>query len=306
MIAVLMFSLVAAALVYLAGRKDTARDPRLTGLALALLAVFPLLVVFLPKFAVLPVVDARASAGSSAMVGRWIFGIWAVGFSVSLLRLGFAAARVSVWRRRSRWVANEGRVEIRVAEGLKGPVAAGVLRRVVLVPEAWNGWSDRVRRIVVEHEVAHHHRRDPLWRWVAEIAAAVHWFNPLVAWMARRLAMQCEFACDERVLQANVDANEYAGLLCDLAEEWVPHAPVVAMAERASLENRVRRMMIEGRGPRGMVGVPLMISLALVSATVLALLGSRSEIRAEVSPSEVELRWTADPFPGEAGGADRY
>ena len=43
MIASMVFSLVAAALVYLAGRRDVARDPRLTGTALLLVVLFPLL-----------------------------------------------------------------------------------------------------------------------------------------------------------------------------------------------------------------------------------------------------------------------
>ena len=47
------FSLIAAVAVWWAGRRDSARDPWLTLLALALLLGFPLL-FFLPKWQVFP------------------------------------------------------------------------------------------------------------------------------------------------------------------------------------------------------------------------------------------------------------
>ena len=47
------FSLIATAAVWFAGRRDEARDPRLTFLVLGLLAAFPLL-FFLPEWRVLP------------------------------------------------------------------------------------------------------------------------------------------------------------------------------------------------------------------------------------------------------------
>jgi beta-lactamase regulating signal transducer with metallopeptidase domain len=207
MMASVMLSGVVAVLVYLAGRKDAARDPRLTGVALSLLAVFPLLAPALPKFAVFSVREgAGVEHGYAAMAV--VLGIWAVGFGVAALRLARAAATLAQWRAESRLLERVGRIEIRERRGLTGPVAAGVFQPVVYVPEGWTAWSDRIRRMVLDHETAHHHRRDPLWRWLAEIAGAVHWPNPLVGWMVRRFALQCEYACDARVLRQGVAAGD--------------------------------------------------------------------------------------------------
>src|SRR5215217_9527468 len=99
MIALLTFSAVAALLVYLAGRGDAARDPRLTLVALGLLAVFPVLWYFLPKVGVLPVAGASAPGGEgSAFSGWWIAaGVWAVGFVYGAVRLMLAARGISGW-----------------------------------------------------------------------------------------------------------------------------------------------------------------------------------------------------------------
>lgn len=292
----MLFSGVAAVLVYLAGRKDAARDPRLTGVVLALLVVFPVMALALPKFAVLP--PTVGVAVESGFPWRAVvIGVWAAGFGVVAIRLALAAGRLTRWRKASRLIDRAGRIEIRELCGLKGPVAAGVFQPVIYVPDTWNHWSDRVKTIVLDHETAHHRRRDPLWRWVAEIACAVNWCNPLVWWMVRRLTIQCEYACDTSVLRNGVAAGDYAALLCDLAEASSFRGPALAMAERSSLEYRVRRL-VNARKPQGVAGVGLMIAVAVVSASAFALIGFKSVVAPRVSPGEVRTRWSADPFPG--------
>jgi hypothetical protein len=264
---------------------------------LALCAVLPVWVLVLPKVAVIPV-TAGGGGGSGF---AWLGWIWAAGFGLAVLRLVLAAWVLVHWYRRSEFIACVEGVEIRMLGHLKGPVAAGVFRKVVFVPEAWRDWPESTRRIVVDHETAHLERRDPLWRWMAEIAAAVNWYNPVVWWMVRRLSVQCEFACDSRVLLKGVSAGHYAMLLCDLAEDSSHHGPAMAMAERASLEDRVRRLM-ENRDPVGTMAVPLVIGLTVLAALALSLAGSKTSVGNGVSADDVGIRWAADPFPGESGG----
>lgn len=297
MIAMLLFSAIATALVFLAGRGDKARDPRLTVVALSLLALFPLLVVWVPKADVLSAAS-NVTGGDGFPWMKFLYPVWAAGSLVTVLRLGLAARVISNWRNRSILLDRIDGVEIRRLPGLKGPVAAGVVRPVVFVPAAWDSWSDDARSIVLEHELAHHRRRDPLWRWVAGIACAVSGCNPLVIWMDRRLTLQCEFACDARVLENGVPVAEYAKLLCDFAEDRPSRGLVLAMAGRSSLESRVRRL-VGPRKPQGGAGLLALIALSVISAGVLASLGAARQAEAVVSKGEVDLRWSANPFPGE-------
>lgn len=308
MIAMLTFSAVAALLVYLAGRGDAARDPRLTLVALGLLAVFPGLWLLLPKVGVLPVTvstDAGVGAVGEGAGFSWMWlvaAVWSVGFVFGAVRLALAARGISTWWRLSELIGREEGVEIRRLEGLRGPVAAGVFRKVVFVPESWEDWSNETRRIVLEHELAHHRRRDPLWRWIAELACVVQGCNPLVTWMARRLAVQCEYACDALVLsRGGVAARDYARLLCDFADDDVPHGPVLAMSAGSSLESRVRRLM-KPAGKRGGVIVPVMLAVVIGVAAGLAMLAPQVEesVGADevFSKEEVETRWSAEAFQG--------
>ena len=290
MIPTLAFSLIAAGLVLLAGRKDAARDPRLTLFLLILMALIPVMAAFVPKVAVLPAVPAEGFAW-----GKWIAGIWAIGFVLFLARLALAAHGLGMWRKRSAKVGEIGGVEIREVSGLRGPVAAGLCRKVIFVPEAWGAWNEADQEIVLRHELSHHRRRDPLWRLCAEIARAAMWWHPLSHWMAARFNLQCEYACDEAVVREGTDAKTYASLLCGIAEKQ-SHAPLaLAMANPSSLQCRVARML----RPSPRFGALTFVAFAILGAATacaLSVVGGKIPV---VSDTEVQLRLTADPFPGE-------
>lgn len=287
MIATLAFSLIAAGMVLLAGRKDAARDPRLTLFLLILMALIPVMAAFVPKVAVLPVAAADGFAW-----GKWISGIWALGFVFFLTRLALAARGLGMWRKSSAYVCEMDGVEIREVAGLRGPVAAGVWRKVVFVPETWSKWNEADREIVLRHEISHHRRRDPLWRLCAEIARAAMWWNPLAHWMAARFSLQCEYACDEAVVRKGTDAKAYASLLCGLAEKQ-SQPLALAMASPSSLQLRVARMLRPSPG-FGAIAFTTFAILGAVTACALSALGSKA-----IPASEIRLRLTADPFPGE-------
>lgn len=250
----------------------------------------------MPKAAILP----AAAAVAETSVVPWaaiLLGIWVLGFAVEAGRLALAAAGLRRWTRHSISLGHVGGVDLRALAGLSGPVASGVLRPVIFVPSDWQALPEDSRRVVLEHELAHHRRRDPLWRLLAGIACAIHWYHPLVRWMARRLVMQCEFACDAVVLRRGIDAKTYARVLCDFSGESSSRL-ALPMAETSSLETRVRRMLAPaGRG--GTSRIFILSGFGFMAALGLAALEREAELPSSIPASEVQLRLTANPFPGE-------
>ncbi len=293
---VIAFSLVGSVLVWLAGRRDEARDPRLTLAVLVLLAGFPLL-------SLLPKVEIAGLPAAAPGWTLWLGWAWAAGALLFSMRLIVALAQLMAWRRRSVPVDDDGhyghKVEIRMLDGLACPVAASVFKPLILVPPAWRGWSPALRETVIAHEMSHHARRDPLWRALAAVTCTLHWFNPLVWWMAARLADQCEYACDERVVNQGLAAKSYARDLCDVAAICRAPATTLAMASRRGLEARVRRMLAP-RTTRSTAGFACLVSLAVTSALALAVIERGPlEIIPAADIEEVRTRLSADPFPGE-------
>lgn len=294
MIGILLLPLFAAAVVLLAGRKDKARDPRMTIFLLALLVAYPLVSAFAPKLVTLP--TGEASAGTTAApVFPIAIAIWAAGCVVFLLRLAIASVLLRRLVARATEVRRIGRVSLRESAEVDGPVAAGVLRPAVLLPVSWRSWSDAERNVVLSHELSHHQRRDPLLRLIAEIARAIYWFHPPVHWMASRFAAQSEFACDELVVRSGIEPKHYASILCDFAETRLRSRLAFAMADGRPLESRVRRIL-RPASPSGTASLVLLAVLAGLGACLCAISGSHRET--PVPADEIELRLSADPFPG--------
>jgi beta-lactamase regulating signal transducer with metallopeptidase domain len=291
MIALILFSILAATAVWLAGRKDPAVDPRLTTVVLMLLGIFPVLLLVVPKVILIPQPVTEVQSHPWKM---WLAVVWGAGFLLEIFRLLAAWHRIREWVGRSSLLETVDGVEIRSLRTLRGPVAAGVKDRMILVPDNWSRWDEDLRRMVLVHELAHHRRRDPLRRWIASIALAVNWFNPLVRWMVRRLLIQCEYSCDETVIQSGVETSRYARALCDLADDNQCKSPALPMADRHGLEARVRRMMEPQRDDAGILSGALIL-LSMGVAAVLALVGQ--ETIAGYTRVELDLRRTADPFP---------
>ena len=71
----------------------------------------------------------------------------------------------------------------------------------------------------------------------------------------------------------------------------------MAISNRSTLEMRVKRLM--GPAPRlGAAVVGTLIAVAVGMAGVAASLSIDNKKHAVISTKEVELRWSANPFPG--------
>lgn len=90
-------------------------------------------------------------------------------------------------------------VELYVNPLAASPMLLGVRKPWVVLPTVELPEEDF--RFVVLHELTHCRRRDVLYKWLTQLTVCVHWFNPLVHWMAREVERTGELSCDEAVLR---------------------------------------------------------------------------------------------------------
>jgi len=226
-----------------------------------------------------------------------VLGVWALGAVLVLARLAVGLLRARRLVKQARFVETldiAGQpVEVRISRSIETPAVTGMLVPVVLLPFDAGEWTAERRRVVLAHELAHIASRDCLTSAIAQLAVALHWFDPLVWIAARKLRIERELAADDRVLDQGVLASSYAEHLLALATDATPHG-VLAMAEtsyveeriRAVLEPRKRSVVARTRFALGGVGLAL--------ATFVACATPDPEPAAPPAPSETTESATID------------
>ena len=234
--------------------------------------------------------------------------VWAIGFSVLILRL--MAARLMLWNSERQatviWSSRQpatatddpivtaleaARLQLGICRPVTLlihpdktiPVVWGILRCRLLLPAAARHWSGEQLRSVLLHELAHIKRRDTMAQLLAQIACALHWFNPLVWFAAWRLGVERERACDDLVLASGVRPSAYAGHLLEVVTGLSParwtQSCGLAMARKSSLEGRLVAVLSENLNRRGVSAALAAIALAIAAgiAVPIAMLRAADE-----------------------------
>ncbi|WP_251319641.1 M23/M56 family metallopeptidase [Flintibacter muris] len=135
-------------------------------------------------------------------------------------------------------------VQIRVSQAVSAPMAYGLLRPVILLPEDTD-WSDQNQlSCILTHEYVHIRRGDLFWKLLLTAALCIHWFNPLVWAMYFLANRDLELACDERVIRilGLENRRNYAYALLAAAEsKFSPFC--ITYTTKNHMEERIRAIM---------------------------------------------------------------
>lgn len=182
--------------------------------------------------------SARSSTGTALqwkLSGLWLnrMSSWLYGFLLIWL-LGGAWRAIHIVRsiRRTRGLVRSAtpyngrgcaidtiRCPILVSESARAPMATGLARPVIILPQILIEQFDTERLApIILHEWAHIQRRD---LWVGafqELIAIVFWWSPVMRWLKRKIHISRELACDIRAAKVLESGKRYAQSLLDCAE----------------------------------------------------------------------------------------
>ena len=101
------------------------------------------------------------------------------------------------------------RNKIYLSEKIITPAVYGIIKARIILPASY---KDKDIELIIQHEEMHICRADNLWRILAFLIVAAHWFNPLCWVFLKLLLTDLELSCDECVLARLGDnrAKEYA------------------------------------------------------------------------------------------------
>ena len=101
-------------------------------------------------------------------------------------------------------------------------------------------YKDSDIELIVLHEITHIRSLDNLWRIIAFVIVAVHWFNPFSWLFLKGFLADLELSCDERVLTriGSDRAKDYASSLLESRQAVTVFASAFGGAKiRTRIEN---------------------------------------------------------------------
>ncbi|AXK42731.1 M56 family metallopeptidase [Erythrobacter aureus] len=190
----------------------------------------------------------------------------------------------------ARPVGEVGNIRLVETTAISGPMAFGVIDKVVALPDGFMVSRERqVRDLAIAHELEHHYGHDILVNVLIQPLFAVHWFNPLgwMGWTAMRRDQ--EAACDARVVasRSRDERAAYAAIIADFARRpQIAPRPALAAPMACpvlgdkSIIHRLRSLPMTDHSRRRRVA-----ARGAVAAAVLALPMTASICYVGVSPA---------------------
>jgi len=197
---------------------------------------------------------------------------------LGMLRASFLSRRATpatmhpLWQRTLQETVDRVQADasVLVSDSIHVPFTFGLVHPTILLPENVSTWTAAHRRNAMIHEFEHVTRRDWVSQLVGALACAVYWFHPLVWFAARRLHLEAERSCDERVLQLGSDPRDYAQQLVDLTRQYrrYPLQAAVSMASGSELADRVTSVLQTGRIPMESRRLTIVLAILIIGSGV--------------------------------------
>lgn len=87
------------------------------------------------------------------------------------------------------------------------PTSLGIIKPFVVIPSKLLNLSTSKLEYIFLHELIHIKYYDVVYKWIAQFTLCVHFFNPFVYLMEKKIDKLCELACDEKVVSL-IDNNK--------------------------------------------------------------------------------------------------
>ena len=190
------------------------------------------------------------------------------------------------------------KVSLRESPDLPTPATVGWRSPSILLPKNWPDWSAAEAEAVLAHELSHVASRDYLAWIVARLAVAIHFYHPLVHWLAGRLQLEQELAADAMAVRLVGDRKQYLHSLASLALATPAHrvaGPLRTMIPSRSLLMRRVEMLRTSKNvstPPKFARFFRFLSLGLLAMLALAVAGVRQSATGQDAPT-----------PPKSGGA---
>lgn len=147
----------------------------------------------------------------------------------------------------------------------------GMVRPTILLPDLDYPQNDL--DMIIAHETVHYQRKDIWYKLVLLLATAIHWFNPVVYWMAYYANKDLEFSCDEIVVQnRDMDYKKaYSqSILHAICTEKGSALSTYFKGGKKDIKERFSNILMGGKKKRGILLFAVVLLATLLSGMLVA------------------------------------
>jgi len=108
------------------------------------------------------------------------------------------------------------KIKTRVSNKICSPLMVGIIRPTLILPK--REMTEEQLHNILLHETTHLKRNDILYKWIVSIVKCIHWFNPVIYFIARQVNAECEISCDMAVIKkmSNTEEKSYIETILSL------------------------------------------------------------------------------------------
>jgi beta-lactamase regulating signal transducer with metallopeptidase domain len=234
-----------------------------------------------------------------------LFSVWFIGALLALMQLAKNQIRLRRIRRRAQPItlsllnlqedAEVAGIGLLLSTEVESPLMYGIFRPVILLPGDIAAWTSvEERNAMIQHELAHIERLDPIVNLFQTSLRIVLFFHPLVRYACQQLSLERELACDERVVVRGTCAEVFAEGLLKVAERRLTiraEHQLAFASTKQTLERRIEMILNFDRvraGARHWKLMTLFAGLIAVIAWLLIPLGGIESSQAQLTDRPID------------------
>lgn len=192
-------------------------------------------------------------------------------------------------------------IKIKTCDAVSSPMAYGLLRPVILLPENTDWADENQLTYVLTHEYVHIRRGDLDWKLLLTVALCLHWFNPLVWLMYIRANQDLELACDEtvvRILGMDNRKNYVYALIAAAESTFSPLCMTYTTKNR--MEERIQAIMKMKKKSAALILCAAMLVVGTSAVFATSAKPAEPENMVDI-PSTAVTNTTTKPAPAPSG-----
>lgn len=159
----------------------------------------------------------------------------------------------------------EKNIITRTSNKIASPLMLGIVRPTLVLPGI--KMSKEQLESVLSHEMTHYTRKDILYKWFVCIVKCVHWFNPVIYYIAKQVNIECEISCDLAVVKDMSKEQEKSYIDTILTLATARNSQITTMTTAMASDKKLlkrRFSMIKNKGKISKKAIMFSVIIALV------------------------------------------